>query len=74
MTAEPEALATCPCGQVPPRLTVWGDNEEPKYAYASGYCCGEWHVEFRNNHERIGSPASIALATAAWNHAPRGGK
>ena len=71
MTTETEALALCPCGQIPPRLTVWGDNEEPKHTYVSGYCCGEWHIEFRNNHERIGSPASIALATAAWNGAPR---
>jgi hypothetical protein len=71
MAAETEALAPCPCGQIPPRLIVQGEHEDPKYAYVSGCCCDEWAIPFRNNRERIGSPASIALATAAWNGAPR---
>ena len=71
MTAETEALATCPCGKIPPRLTVQGDGECPEYAYVSGYCCGYWSIEFRNKGEPIPSDGSRALATAAWNQAPR---
>ena len=64
-------LAPCACGQIPLKLVVDGENESPKYAYVSGYCCDEWAIHFRNNRERIGSPASIALARAAWTKAPR---
>ena len=70
MNAEPEALAPCPCGQVPSRLIVQCEYRA-KYAYVGGDCCDEWQIEFRNNYEPPGSAASIALARAAWTKAPR---
>lgn len=71
MTIE-QTLATCPCGQIPPRLVLCGEGERPKYAYVSGYCCGEWHVEFRSEWRDLTGDETMALARAAWNRAQRG--
>ncbi len=65
-------LLACPCGQVPTALGVVSHGgDTPKYAYAYGNCCGEWHIEFRATYATCGSPEMNALAEAAWNNAPR---
>ena len=67
---QPLKLARCPCGEVPERLSIQPDGGG-KYAFASGYCCGEWHIEFRAQHHKPDSPECAVLAAQAWNDAPR---
>jgi len=67
-------LAPCPCGKTPERLIVDGEHAAPKWASVSGFCCGEWSIEFRNQYKLTGSDESNALAAAAWNAAPRAKK
>jgi hypothetical protein len=40
----------------------------------SGYCCGDWHIEFRTNYAAHDSEEIMRLAREAWNDAPRGKK
>jgi hypothetical protein len=40
----------------------------------SGYCCGEWNIEFRTNYAEHGSEEIMRRAREAWNAAPRGKK
>jgi len=65
------ALLACPCGAVPKNLSVQGDGMADKWGTVSGDCCGEWSIEFRNQYAGIPSEESTALATVAWNAAPR---
>ena len=68
-------LAPCPCGKTPTSLCVVADHDRAKYAYCYGMdCCGEWHIEFRNQYKTIGESESDALAAAAWNATPRAKK
>lgn len=64
-------LEQCPCGRQPPKLLVDG-SDRAKWAYVTGDCCGEWHIEFRNQYAPIPSDESMQLAVDAWNAAPRG--
>jgi len=41
---------------------------------ASGYCCGEWNIEFRTSAQLHVSEEDMRLAREAWNAAPRGKK
>lgn len=67
-------LKACPCGKVPAHLSVSSpEGDRPKWARVSGDCCGEWEIEYRNQYEQLGMPASQDRATAAWNRAPRAG-
>ena len=65
-------LKICPCGQLPKKLNVSADSNTPKWAYATGSCCNEWIIEFRNSYEKIGGNESIRLANDAWNNMTRG--
>lgn len=40
-------LAPCPCGEIPEKLCIEGAGLGRKHAMASGYCCGDWSIEFR---------------------------
>ena len=62
-------LKPCPCGQVPTSLTL---NCKPrdKWGWASGHCCSEWWVEFRNQYASD-LDEMLANATRAWNGTPR---
>lgn len=71
---ERDRLVVCPCGSVPTALNVTGEFLSPKSARASGNCCGEWEIEFRNNYTPIDSNEGMALAVKAWNDATRGRK
>lgn len=65
-------LMPCPCGQTPTELHVTShDFDHPKWAMASGNCCNDWNVEFRNEWARIGSTKCAENAARAWNAAPR---
>lgn len=64
-------LQACPCGQVPAALGVASHEARPKYAYAFGECCGEWHIEFRADYAELGSPEMLARAGDAWNNTQR---
>ena len=63
-------LARCPCGEVPERLLI-SEGADMKHAFASGYCCGDWHVEFRTEYKALDGPECAVLAAQAWNEAPR---
>ena len=65
-------LAPCPCGQVPEKLCVQEAGQGSKWAMVSGYCCGDWHIEFRTNYAEHDSEEIMLLAREAWNAAPRG--
>ena len=67
-----DEIAPCPCGQVPEKLCVQEAGQGSKWAMVSGYCCGDWHIEFRTNYAAHGSKESNRLAREAWNAAPRG--
>lgn len=65
-------LLPCPCGEVPTELIVTShEGDWPKWAMASGNCCSDWHVEFRNDWKQIGSPECADRAARAWNKAAR---
>ncbi len=68
----PDDLAPCPCGQVPEKLCIEGAGLSRKHAMASGYCCGEWSIEFRTSAQLHVSEEDMRLAREAWNAAPRG--
>ena len=63
-------LNPCPCGQTPTKLDIIGENQA-KWSYVSGNCCGEWSIEFRANYMRMHDLKLIKLAVQAWNDAPR---
>ncbi len=67
----PDELAPCPCGEIPKKLIVDGPEIYKSRAMVSGYCCGEWHIEFRTYYEPLGSEKIMRLAREAWNAAPR---
>ena len=64
-------LAACPCGKVPDELAIMDGGQGSKWAFASGSCCGEWHIEFRTNYHALDSDACKKLAREAWNGTPR---
>ena len=64
-------LKPCPCGEKPTGLDITDGSQGGKYHYVSGDCCGEWIIEFRANYTPVKSSACMALATEAWNSAPR---
>lgn len=63
-------LAKCPCGKTPTKISVQ-EGFNPKYAWATPDCCGEWSVEFRTEYLHLDRPEIQPLADAAWNEAPR---
>lgn len=65
-------LAPCPCGEIPEKLCIEGAGLGRKHAMVSGYCCGDWHIEFRTYYEPLDSEKIMRLAREAWNAAPRG--
>lgn len=69
-----DELAPCPCGEIPEKLCIEGAGLGRKHAMASGYCCGDWHIEFRTNYEPHDSEEIMRRAREAWNAAPRGNK
>jgi hypothetical protein len=50
---------------------IYGGVPMTKWAHASGDCCGEWSVEYRQDHAKDQVEAN-ARALEAWNRAPRG--
>jgi len=64
-------LKPCPCGKVPDDLGITGEDRA-KWSYASGTCCGEWHIEFRSDYLLSDDPELMLLAISAWNETPRG--
>ena len=67
-----DELAPCPCGQVPEKLCIQEAGQGSKWAMVSGYCCGDWHIEFRTNYAAHDSEEIMRRAREAWNAAPRG--
>ena len=63
----------CPCGKTPTELLIYesSGDKTPKWAFVLGGCCGEWHIEYRNNYKDIDGPEAMELAEAAWDAAPR---
>ncbi len=61
-------LQPCPCGKTPTELHV--DSAGVKWAFASGNCCNEWHIEFRNQYAQEYEQIH-KLANEAWNRTPR---
>ena len=66
---QPVTLNPCPCGETPEGLYI-EMPERGKYGRASGQCCAEWGVEFKNNFEADGNKTMLKAAKA-WNEAPR---
>jgi hypothetical protein len=64
-----EKLKSCPCGETPKSLLLVDNGA--KWAYATGDCCNEWHVEFRTGYNKLESSECMALAIEAWNLATR---
>lgn len=64
-------LKPCPCGKIPENLNVSHENSTPKWASVTGDCCGEWEIEFRNDHNDVNSKECLDRAIEAWNNAPR---
>jgi len=62
-------LEPCPCGEKPTGLYI-EMPERGKYGRASGQCCAEWSIEFRNGYE-ADPEKTLAKAAKAWNDAPR---
>jgi len=62
-------LNHCPCGEKPEGLYI-EMPERGKYGRATGQCCAEWSVEFRNGYE-ANPDKTLAKAAKAWNDAPR---
>jgi hypothetical protein len=62
-------LNPCPCGETPEGLYI-EMPERGKYGRASGQCCAEWSIEFRNGYE-ANPDKTLAKAAKAWNDAPR---
>lgn len=65
------ALAPCPCGRQPQNLVI-EMPQRAKYGRASGDCCAEWSVEFRNGYSDD-PQLTQERAVKAWNEAPRAG-
>lgn len=65
-----ETLNKCPCGQIPDSLLIVDNGV--KWAFATGNCCNEWHIEFRTRYNKIDSDECMKLAKEAWNNATRG--
>jgi len=72
MTSANKLLKRCPCGSDPVKLCIIDAGQGGKYAYATGPCCNEWHVEFRTDYENLESDKCMELAIKAWNSSPRG--
>ena len=66
-----DELAVCPCGQIPEKLCIDGLEPYRSRAMVSGYCCGEWNIEFRTNYAAHDSEEIMRRAREAWNAAPR---
>ena len=64
-------LKRCPCGKVPEELCISDAGQGSKWAYVTGFCCGEWNIEFRTGYFDFASPECMDLAIQAWNEAPR---
>jgi hypothetical protein len=62
-------LKPCPCGKTPSSLLLIDNGA--KWAYATGDCCNEWHIEFRTMYNNLESDECMALAFYAWNSARR---
>ncbi len=60
----------CPCGEIPDDIIIV-EGSCSKWAFATGSCCGEWHIEFRTSYEELESVKCKEYATRAWNEAPR---
>jgi len=63
-------LKPCPCGKTPAELHL-DCPERCKWGYASGDCCNEWIVEFRNQYT-TNPETSMLRAVERWNATPRG--
>jgi len=64
-------LKPCPCGKTPERLCISDAGQGGKWANVSGYCCGEWTIEFRTSYEALDSDKCMEYAIQAWNESPR---
>ena len=62
-------LKPCPCGKTPENVSVYPGNT-CKWAYVTGDCCQEWHLEFRTYFKD--GEELMRLAVEAWNEGPRG--
>ena len=66
-------LKRCPCGKIPESVDIYDACQGGKWAFVTGSCCDEWHIEFRAEYKAIDSDECMVLAIEAWNDAPRGG-
>ena len=65
-----QELKPCPCGKTPTNLCVI-EGSSCKFAFVTGNCCGEWHVEFRTDYTDLDSDECYGLAVSAWNETVR---
>ena len=69
MTNNEMELKACPCGKIPEKLHISGNDS--KWAWVSAMCCNEWNIEFRTGYYKYNTEECMKLATAAWNDATR---
>jgi len=67
-----KGLKECPCGEIPNALSVTDAGQGGKWALVSGFCCGEWMLEFRTNYHGIETSECMELAIECWNETKRG--
>ena len=65
-------LKQCPCGKTPERLCISDAGQGGKWAFVTGYCGGEWMIEFRTSYRALDSDECMADAIQAWNETERG--
>ena len=68
----PEQIAPCPCGKTPEKLSITDAGQGGKWACVSGWCCGEWEIEFRTDYQALDSEECMKNAIQAWNETERG--
>ena len=65
-----DKLLPCACGKIPSSLNLY-EAGSAKWAFASGSCCGEWHIEFRTGYYKLNTQECMDRAIAAWQAASR---
>lgn len=65
-----EELKPCPCGQTPAYLCIT-PGDTCKWAWVSGSCCSDWHIEMRTDYLPLDDARLMVKAAECWNLAPR---
>lgn len=65
-----EELKPCPCGQNPACLCIT-PGDTCKWAWVSGSCCSDWHIEMRTDYLPLDDARLMVEAAECWNLASR---